>query len=157
MSKIKALTLSILSTTIALGFSSVAVADQLCKQVNAYVLNHFQDRNNPVTIKVFKLNYYDAEDRKWRVSKVGIPGIVTPDIGNHVPQPVMPNTLEYVGNEEILGMQYQFRFQESNGWSKPLWSNVTRFTDSGPCVKGKQYELTIDSGTEERETEPLDP
>jgi len=161
MSKIISVIPSIVIAMSMLGFSTHANADQACKKVRISVVNQFEYGAGPMEIKVYKINYYDREDRKWRknrLNKIAGVGNSRMTLQNNW-QAGLPftETLEFVGNEKIPAMQVQFkyRFPTGNRLSEPLWSNVTRFSaNNGECVKGKSYTITV-TGTAERANRPL--
>ncbi len=119
---------------------SAAESDRatLMAQVRLYVSNRYQNGNNPVTIKVITLNYFDREDAKWRHN----------DLANTVieysRQGRIEESLEYVGNEAITEMQMVFKFQEAKGWSTRKCSNIiTGLESRGRCEKNKVYSMTV--------------
>ena len=121
----------------ALLFSGLVFSDQQCKSADLVVTNSYGK-----TIRVTKINYRDKEDKKWRDNDITNTEITD---GNNK---TIDETLEYVGNEEIPKMQVEFQYKEDDGdWSDRVWSNVTTGLDGQPCVKDKNYALSVSSTT----------
>ena len=117
---------------------ATASADQLCRQVRLLVSNRYHHGNNPVTIKVLALKYYDREDAKWRHNDL------TNTVIDYGHSGRIDESLEYVGNEVIPKMQVVFKFKEDKGWSTRKCSNViTGLESRGPCEKNKVYSLRV--------------
>jgi hypothetical protein len=96
--------------------SSGVYADQLCKKVNLDLTNGVGEG-----IKVYKIEYYDLEDAKWRSNS--IKNTTIPLNGSKR----VVESLEYVGNEAVGSFRVQYKRLAGGGkvWSKNLPSGLS--------------------------------
>ena len=125
--------------TFGLSFSTNAFADQKCQNANINITNNYKNGKNKVKIKVLAVNYRDKNDAKWRDNDIKNTEIA------HGKTETVVETLEHVGNEEVPKMQIKFKYKESKGWSKAMWSNIQELA-SKDCKANIKYNISI-SGT----------
>ncbi len=103
-------------------------ADQKCKDVKIKVTNKAGK-----DVKIYKVKYYDVEDKKWRTNDIKNEKIQNGRTGS------VTETLEYVGNEKIGNVQIQYKplVGGSRVWSSAKSSGISR------CGKGNTISHTI--------------
>lgn len=116
-----------------------ALADQLCKDVKIKVTNDAYDE-----IRVTKINYRDAEDKKWRDNNL------KNDTVKSGKTKTFTETLEYVGNEEIPRFQVKFDYKRdaSDDWTNGVWSNISS-NGVNPCQKNSTISISV-TGTADK-------
>lgn len=115
--------------------ASPALADANCEDVDIEITNRFVHNGDNKDIRVYDLQYFDAEDGKWRNEVTANARIGFGD--THI----YTRDLERVGGE--AGVRIKVFFQYNLGgtaWSDPFTVTSEAFT----CVDGMTVAFDID-------------
>lgn len=124
--------LTVLFTLVA--STGIAAADAKCENVKITITNQFSKNNDHKNIKIVDLDYWDAEDGKWREEVTGNETVGYGDATSYT------KNLEYVGGETGVKVRIHFKYNEGGtDWS----GTFTRTSAAFKCVDNKPVAVTI--------------
>lgn len=101
--------------------SGTVLADQKCKSVKFSFTNSIGE-----SIKIYKVGYYDLEDKKWRTNTIKNTKM------NNGATASITETLEYLGNEKLGDVRVYYK--PLVGGSKK-WSDNYKPLPGTTCIK----------------------
>ena len=122
---------AVLCSVIAVG---AAAADAKCENVKIKVTNKYVKNGDNKDIKVVDMEYWDAEDGKWRDEAT------TDDQIGWGDSRTWTKNLEYVGGESGVKIKLHYKYNEGG----TSWSNTLYLTSSAfQCVDNATVTVTV--------------